>query len=115
MSIGKSWRRRRAIKNKANWVIALSSGAGCGRMEVENKYLNLKAKFMNYPILSKQKSVSVPAVFLKRFYGLTKTFSILSEEMEDFFLSFDKKKINQLKRARKEHLQKKAKPLSALL
>ncbi|MBI5732159.1 MAG: hypothetical protein HY982_02245 [Candidatus Magasanikbacteria bacterium] len=69
---------------------------------------------MNYPILSKQKSVSVPAVFLKRFYEIAAAFSDLSEEMEDMFLSYDKKTIKELNQARQEHLKGQVKPLSVL-
>lgn len=69
---------------------------------------------MNHFILKKQKLVSVPTVFLKRFYDLGVGFSALSDELEDLFLSYDKKTLRQLKQARKEHLQGKIKPLSAL-
>jgi len=89
----------------------LSRGGRCDKIGKGN--LNF-IHFMNYTTIKKEKVISVPAVFFKRFYGLAKTFSVLSEEMEDFLSSFDEKKINQLKRARKEHLQGKIKPLSTL-
>ena len=69
---------------------------------------------MNLQINTHQKTVSVPTVFLKRFYELTADFSTLGEDLEDLFLSSNKGNIKQLKQARKEHLQGKVKPLSSL-
>lgn len=69
---------------------------------------------MNLQIKTRQKNVSVPTVFLKRFYELAVDFSTLGEDMEDLFLSSNKENIQQLKQARKEHLRGKVKPLSSL-
>ncbi|MEK7189478.1 MAG: hypothetical protein AAB666_00665 [Patescibacteria group bacterium] len=66
---------------------------------------------MNSQINIRQKTVSVPAVFLKHFYEIAADFSILEE---DLFLSSSKKTIQQLKQAKKEHLQGHTKPLSSL-
>ena len=51
---------------------------------------------MNSQINIRQKTVSVPAVFLKHFYEIAADFSILEE---DLFLSSSKKTIQQLKQA----------------
>lgn len=69
---------------------------------------------MNFQIKTRQKIISVPTVFLKRFYDLAADFSTLGEDMDDLFLSSDKATLQQLKQARKEHLQGKVKPLSSL-
>ncbi len=69
---------------------------------------------MNSQINIRQKTVSVPAVFLKHFYEIAADFSILEEDLEDLFLSSSKKTIQQLKQAKKEHLQGHTKPLSSL-
>lgn len=69
---------------------------------------------MNFQINTRQKNVSVPAIFLKRFYELATDFSTLEGDLEDLFLSSDKETVQQLKQARKEHLQGKVKPLSSI-
>ncbi len=61
-----------------------------------------------------QKTIEVPASLLGKISKATKAFEELEDEMEDFFLSKDPEFLEKMRRARKDHLAGKTRPLKNL-
>ena len=61
-----------------------------------------------------QKTVDVPVSLIGKISKAARAFEELEDEMEDFLLSKDPEFLDKMRRAKKDHISGKTKPLSRL-